>query len=176
MTSADATPPPEDLSTPKPDGQAMRDAILRKLTYDLGKSRAGALDRAWFMAAALAVRDRVVEPWLNDMRSAYNTGQKQVYYLSLEFLIGRLLRDNISNFGLMSEVRAALVSLDVDALKVEACEPDAALGNGGLGRLAACFMDSLASLSIPAFGYGIRYDHGLFRQVIRAGRRVGTRW
>eukprot|EP01031_Cornospumella_fuschlensis_P018053 gene18053-22099_t len=86
--------PTDDISTPRPDGQAMRDAILRKLTYDLGKSRSGALDRDWFMATALAVRDRVVEPWLNDMRSTYNTGQKQVYYLSLEFLIGRLLRDN----------------------------------------------------------------------------------
>jgi glycogen phosphorylase len=161
--------PTDDISTPRPDGQAMRDAILRKLTYDLGKSRSGALDRDWFMATALAVRDRVVEPWLNDMRSTYNTGQKQVYYLSLEFLIGRLLRDNVSNFGLMAEVKAALASLDVDAAKVTAVEPDAALGNGGLGRLAACFMDSLASLSIPAFGYGIRYDHGLFRQVIRQG-------
>ena len=173
VNTTDAPSPPplasEDIITPKPGGQEMRDSILRKLTYDLGKSRAGALERDWFMATALAVRDRVVEPWLNDMRSAYNTGQKQVYYLSLEFLIGRLLRDNISNFGLVAEVRAALVSLDVDAAAVFASEPDAALGNGGLGRLAACFMDSLASLSIPAFGYGIRYDHGLFRQVIRAG-------
>ena len=103
------------------DGTAMRDAILRKLTYDLGKSRGAALDRDWFMATALAVRDRVVDPWLSDMRSAYHTGQKQVYYLSLEFLIGRLLRDNISNFGLMEEVKAALASLDVDAHKVAAC-------------------------------------------------------
>nr|WP_242530800.1 glycogen/starch/alpha-glucan phosphorylase [Roseococcus thiosulfatophilus] len=147
----------------------MRDAILRKLTYDIGKSRAGALDRDWFMATALAVRDHVVQPWLNDMRAAYDTGEKQVYYLSLEFLIGRLLRENMSNFGLMADVRAALVSLDVSPALVEACEPDAALGNGGLGRLAACFMESLASLSIPAFGYGIRYDHGLFKQAIRDG-------
>jgi starch phosphorylase len=163
---------PPDYALPSP-GQAsaegMRDAIIRKLTFDIGKSRAGALDRDWFMATALAVRDRVVEPWLKDMRSAYDSGEKQVYYLSLEFLIGRLLRENISNFGLMAEVRAALVSLDVSPALVEACEPDAALGNGGLGRLAACFMESLASLSIPAFGYGIRYDHGLFRQVIRDG-------
>nr|WP_242534980.1 glycogen/starch/alpha-glucan phosphorylase [Roseococcus suduntuyensis] len=147
----------------------MRDAILRKLTFDIGKSRAGALERDWFMATALAVRDHVVQPWLNDMRAAYDTGEKQVYYLSLEFLIGRLLRENMSNFGLMADVRAALVSLDVSPALIEACEPDAALGNGGLGRLAACFMESLASLSIPAFGYGIRYDHGLFKQAIRDG-------
>jgi starch phosphorylase len=147
----------------------MRDAILRKLTFDIGKSRAGALDRDWFMATALAVRDHVVQPWLNDMRGAYDSGEKQVYYLSLEFLIGRLLRENMSNFGLMADVRAALVSLDVSPALIEASEPDAALGNGGLGRLAACFMESLASLSIPAFGYGIRYDHGLFKQAIRDG-------
>lgn len=147
----------------------MRDAILHKLTYDIGKSRAGALDRDWFMATALAVRDHVVGPWLNDMRSAYDSGEKQVYYLSLEFLIGRLLRENMSNFGLLPDVRAALVSLDVSPSLIENSEPDAALGNGGLGRLAACFMESLASLSIPAFGYGIRYDHGLFKQAIRDG-------
>ena len=152
-----------------PAGEILRDTILRKLTYDLGKSRAGALDRDWFIATALAVRDRMVEPWLKDMRATYEEGQKQVYYLSLEFLIGRLLRENISNFQLMAEVREALASLDVDAQRVFASEPDAALGNGGLGRLAACFMESLASLKIPAFGYGIRYDHGLFRQVIRQG-------
>ncbi|WP_027284133.1 glycogen/starch/alpha-glucan family phosphorylase [Rubritepida flocculans] len=164
------TPPDSVAAAPaQTGGEAMRDAILRKLTFDIGKSRAGALDRDWFMATALAVRDRVIEQWLKDMRSAYDTGRKQVYYLSLEFLIGRLLRENMSNFGLMAEVRAALVSLDVNPALVEACEPDAALGNGGLGRLAACFMESLASLGIPAFGYGIRYDHGLFRQVIRDG-------
>jgi starch phosphorylase len=150
-------------------GETMRDTILRKLTYDLGKSRAGALDRDWFIATALAVRDRVVQPWLKDMRATYEEGQKQVYYLSLEFLIGRLLRENISNFELTAEVKEALASLEVDPQKVFASEPDAALGNGGLGRLAACFMESLASLQIPAFGYGIRYDHGLFRQVIRQG-------
>ncbi|TCI00545.1 glycogen/starch/alpha-glucan phosphorylase [Roseococcus sp. SYP-B2431] len=154
---------------PPPSGETLRDTILRKLTYDLGKSRAGALDRDWFIATALAVRDQVVEPWLKDMRGTYEQGQKQVYYLSLEFLIGRLLRENISNFGLTAQVKEALASLEVDPQKVFASEPDAALGNGGLGRLAACFMESLASLQIPAFGYGIRYDHGLFRQVIRQG-------
>ena len=156
------------METP-PSGDAMRDAILRNLMFDLGKSRAGALPRDWFMATALAVRDRLVQPWLSDLRSAYDTGEKQVYYLSLEFLIGRLLRENISNLRMMPEVKAALASLDLDPEAVFACEPDAALGNGGLGRLAACFMESLASLNIPAFGYGIRYDHGLFKQGIREG-------
>ena len=151
------------------DAASLREAILRKLTFDLGKSRAGARDRDWFMAAALAVRDRIVQPWLDGMRSSYDERAKQVYYLSLEFLIGRLLRDNVSNLGLLDTLREALAGLDVDIDQVREAEPDAALGNGGLGRLAACFMESLASLGIPAFGYGIRYDHGLFRQVIREG-------
>lgn len=162
----DLTPPKTDTSTA---GAALREAILHKLTYDLGKSRLGARDRDWFIATALAVRDRIVERWLDLTRATYQSGAKQVYYLSLEFLIGRLLRDNVSNLGLASELRDALAPLGVDAEKLRIAEPDAALGNGGLGRLAACFMESMATLSIPAFGYGIRYDHGLFRQIIRDG-------
>ncbi|WP_368413933.1 glycogen/starch/alpha-glucan phosphorylase [Falsiroseomonas sp.] len=148
---------------------ALRETILRKLTYDLGKSRLGARDRDWFMATALAVRDSVVDRWIDPARGGYEVGTKQVYYLSLEFLVGRLLRDNVSNLGLGDTLRDALVPLGVDAERMRASEPDAALGNGGLGRLAACFMESMASLAIPAFGYGIRYDHGLFRQIIRDG-------
>ncbi len=156
---------PDDLT----DVDALRGAILRKLTYTLGKSQAAARDRDWFMATALAVRDRIIDRWLPATRAAYETGAKQVYYLSLEFLIGRLLRDNVSNLGLTDQVREALAGLGVDAEAVRVAEPDAALGNGGLGRLAACFMESLATLGIPAFGYGIRYDHGLFRQIIADG-------
>ncbi|MFL1460976.1 glycogen/starch/alpha-glucan phosphorylase [Roseococcus sp. DSY-14] len=152
-----------------PQAAALREAIQRKLTFDIGKSMAGAQERDWFMATALAIRDRVVEPWLDDIRATALPGSKQVYYLSLEFLVGRLLRENMSNLGLLEEARAALAALGVDPVRVLGSEPDAALGNGGLGRLAACFMESLASLGIPAFGYGIRYDHGLFRQIIRDG-------
>ena len=162
---------PTGAATAQPtgDGAALRAAILQKLTYDLGKSRLGARDRDWFIATALAVRDRIVDKWIDLTRATYQTGAKQVYYLSLEFLIGRLLRDNVSNLGLAGELRAALEPLGVDFDKLRIAEPDAALGNGGLGRLAACFMESLATLGIPAFGYGIRYDHGLFRQIIRDG-------
>jgi starch phosphorylase len=151
------------------DAEVLRDTILRKLTYDLGKSRTAARDRDWFMATALAVRDRIVDRWLAELRATYETGAKQVYYLSLEFLVGRLLRDCVSNLRLDPVVQEALASLGVDFEQVRQAEPDAALGNGGLGRLAACFMESLASLSIPAFGYGIRYEHGLFRQLVRDG-------
>ncbi|WP_137177264.1 glycogen/starch/alpha-glucan phosphorylase [Roseomonas sp. AR75] len=165
----DTNPPaamPDDTTT---TAASLREAILHKLTYDLGKSRLGARDRDWFMATALAVRDRIVDRWIDMTRASYQSGAKQVYYLSLEFLIGRLLRDNVSNLRLTEELTEALQSLGIAFDVVRAAEHDAALGNGGLGRLAACFMESMASLSIPAFGYGIRYDHGLFRQIVRDG-------
>jgi starch phosphorylase len=151
------------------DAAVLRETILRKLTYDLGKSRLGARDRDWFIAAALAVREQIVDRWIDLTRATYQAGSKQVYYLSLEFLIGRLLRDNVSNLGLMETLRDALEGLGVEFEALRAAEPDAALGIGGLGRLAACFMESMATLAIPAFGYGIRYDHGLFRQIVRDG-------
>ncbi len=160
---------PRFPARPDSDPTSMAGAILCKLVFEMGKSQQGAQRRDWFMATALAVRDQIVLPWLQGTRSAYSQGQKQVYYLSLEFLIGRLLRDSISNMLLMPEVREALEKLGVDFDDVRLAEPDAALGNGGLGRLAACFMESMSSLGISAFGYGIRYDHGLFRQQIHQG-------
>ncbi|MDQ2802728.1 MAG: glycogen/starch/alpha-glucan phosphorylase, partial [Pseudomonadota bacterium] len=122
-----------------------------------------------FMATALAIRDVVVERWFASTRYTNETGAKRVYYLSLEFLIGRLLFDTIGNLGLTETVREALRESGVDLDRIGGEEPDAALGNGGLGRLAACFMESMATLGVPAFGYGIRYEHGLFRQVIVNG-------
>ncbi|MCS6891686.1 MAG: glycogen/starch/alpha-glucan phosphorylase [Rhodovarius sp.] len=154
---------------PPADAQSLAEAILRKLAFDLGKSRQAAQPRDWFMATALAVRDQMIERWLSGTRSAYQAQRKVVYYLSLEFLIGRLLRDVADNLRLLPEVQQALARLGVAFEEVRLSEPDAALGNGGLGRLAACFLESMASLGIPAFGYGIRYDHGLFRQQIRDG-------
>ena len=147
----------------------LRDRIVSKLTYEVGKRPELAGPRDWFVATALAVRDSVVNCWLESSRRNTEAGGKRVYYLSLEFLIGRLLFDTIGNLGIDREVREALSSLGVDAAAIAEQEPDAALGNGGLGRLAACFMESMASLRIPAFGYGIRYEHGLFRQEMVAG-------
>jgi starch phosphorylase len=128
-----------------------------------------ATQRDWFVATTLATRDRIVDSWMGSTRETYATGRKRVYYLSLEFLIGRLLFDSLNNLGLVDEMRAALASLDVDLDTLRAVEPDAALGNGGLGRLAACFMESMATLHVAAYGYGIRYNHGLFRQAIKDG-------
>jgi len=163
---------PDLQATPAGDASAaerMRSKIVGKLAYQVGKSPISASDRDWFVATALAVRDSVLDCWFDTTKRTYASGAKRVYYLSLEFLIGRLLFDAIGNLGLLDEVRAALAAEGVDLDRLREQEPDAALGNGGLGRLAACFIESMATLGIPAYGYGIRYEHGLFRQVIDDG-------
>ncbi len=147
----------------------LKSEVQRRLTYTIGKDNAAASPRDWFVAAALAARDRLVEAWLASTRRNYAQDRRRVYYLSLEFLVGRLLVDTLTNLGLTDAMRDALAELGVDLDALREVEPDAALGNGGLGRLAACFMDSMATLDIAAMGYGIRYDHGLFRQTIKDG-------
>jgi len=154
------------------DPETIRAEILEKLAYSIGKDPAVAKRHDWLNATILALRDRIIDRWMESTKRAYQTNAKRVYYLSLEFLIGRLLRDAMSNLHLTSAFTEALAGLNVDIDLVEALEPDAALGNGGLGRLAACFMESMASLDIPAYGYGIRYNHGLFRQKITDGWQV----
>jgi starch phosphorylase len=146
--------------------------IIRHLRYDLGKDEGHASLYDWRMAMSLAIRDRLIDTWFDSTRDTYAQKGKRVYYLSMEFLIGRLTEDMISNVGLEDTARAALAKLGLDFDEVVQDEPDAALGNGGLGRLAACFMDSLATLGIPAYGYGIRYEHGLFEQDFVEGHQV----
>lgn len=163
-----AVPPP---LPPIRSAQDWRDAIVAKLIYGVGKNVFTASERDWFVALAFALRDRVVERWIASTNAIYERGHKRVYYLSLEFLIGRLLFDTLTNLGMVDITRAALADLGVDLDRVRETEPDAALGNGGLGRLAACFMESMATLAIPGYGYGIRYDNGLFRQAIHEGRQ-----
>ncbi len=176
MTESTAARPDETHENPETEpatGEAtvarLREAVLEKLTYSVGKDRNAASERDWFIAVALATRDRLVDNWMTTVRANYRDSRRRVYYLSLEFLIGRLLVDSLTNLGLVEPMRAALAGLDVDLDKLRDIEPDAALGNGGLGRLAACFMESMATLSIAAHGYGIRYDHGLFRQTVADG-------
>jgi glycogen phosphorylase len=152
----------------EPSVAEVRRRLLASLRYSVGKDPQRASDRDWFVATALFVRNRMVERWLPSSETGHQAG-KHVYYLSLEFLIGRLLLDSLNNLGLTDSTRAALADLGIDLGAVQDTEPDAPLGNGGLGRLAACFMESMATLAIPAYGYGIRYNHGLFRQVIADG-------
>ncbi|GGW22265.1 alpha-1,4 glucan phosphorylase [Gemmobacter lanyuensis] len=156
-----------DLTAPQ-----LKADILRHLTYTLGKDAPHASRYDWRMALSFAIRDRIVEPWFASTRKTWETGHKRVYYLSMEFLIGRLLEDATINLGLRDLAEAAMGDLGQDFRAIVEDEPDAALGNGGLGRLAACFMESMATVGCPAYGYGIRYEHGLFRQRFEQGRQV----
>ena len=150
----------------------MKEAIGRHLSYSIGKTPAAATLHDWRMAVSLVVRDRMVDAWFASTRRTYDAEAKRVYYLSMEFLVGRLLEDGIVNLRLEEQVADALTKLGLDYDEVIADEPDAALGNGGLGRLAACYLESMSTLGCPAYGYGIRYEHGLFRQQIVEGRQV----
>ncbi len=144
--------------------QELRQAILTHLEFSQGKDLAHASLFDMRMALTLAIRDKVIEPWFRATRATYAAQSKRVYYLSMEFLIGRLLEDAVMNLGLTELANEAVAGLGFDFRSVVDDEPDAALGNGGLGRLAACFLDSMSTLGCPAYGYGIRYEHGLFRQ------------
>ena len=146
--------------------------VLRHLTYTLGKDMPNASRYDWRMALSFAIRDRVVEPWFASTRRTWAEDRKRVYYLSMEFLIGRLLEDATVNLGLREMAQKVMSDLGQDFHAIVEDEPDAALGNGGLGRLAACFMESMATLGCPAYGYGIRYEHGLFKQRFEGGRQV----
>ena len=146
--------------------------ITERLKYHIAKDPSVAQPHDWLTATILVLRDRVIEAWIDSTKRTYAAGGKRVYYLSMEFLIGRLLRDAVTNLRVAEVVREALARLDVDLDLIAELEPDAALGNGGLGRLAACFMESMASVDVPAYGYGIRYQHGLFEQRIEDGWQV----
>jgi starch phosphorylase len=158
------------VSNPHPTNLASE--ILTALRYRLGKDASVATQYDWLAASISIVRDRIIDYWIEATKEAYDEEAKRVYYFSAEFLIGRLMRDAFSNLGLLESMRKALAGLGVDMDVIAALEPDAALGNGGLGRLAACFMESMASVDVPAHGYGIRYANGMFRQEISDGWQV----
>ena len=145
------------------------DSVMRHLLYSVGKDISHAVNRDWCNALALAVRDRMVEGWIDTTRQIYKNKQKRVYYLSMEFMIGRMLEDSLTNLGLIDDARALIRDQGLDFQDVLHAEQDAALGNGGLGRLAACFMDSMSTTGVAGMGYGIRYQHGIFRQTIEDG-------
>ena len=152
--------------------ETLRAEVLRHLTYTLGKDAPNASIYDWRMALSYAIRDRIVEPWFAATRRTWAEDRKRVYYLSMEFLIGRILEDATVNLGLRDQAQEVMASLGQDFSAIVEDEPDAALGNGGLGRLAACFMESMATVGCPAYGYGIRYEHGLFRQRFQNGQQI----
>ncbi len=154
------------------DTDSLRDSIVQHLTYSLTKTKDTATDRDWYKSLVLTVRDRLVERFMVSTRSYYENDVKRVYYLSLEFLIGRSLTASILSLGIDKQVREALSQLGLEYEELYGLEDEAALGNGGLGRLAACLLDSLASLGLPGYGYGIRYEYGMFNQRIEGGVQV----
>jgi starch phosphorylase len=169
MPATAAVPANDAIAPQTTPANPLARAILDTLVHRIGKDARAARPHDWLAATIFTVRDEVIEKWMDSTRAAHAAGAKRVYYLSLEFLIGRLLRDALANLGRTGEMKDALASLGVDLAEIEEIEPDAALGNGGLGRLAACFMESLATLDLPAYGYGIRYVNGMFRQRIKDG-------
>ncbi len=150
----------------------LKASFSASLQYGLAKDRFTATSHDNFMALGMSLRDRLVERWIQTQQHYHEKNLKRVYYLSLEFLIGRLLGNYILNLGLWDQSQKALEEFGLDLEKVREEEVDAGLGNGGLGRLAACFLDSMATLGIPAHGYGIRYDYGIFNQKISNGYQV----
>ncbi len=161
-----------EFDAPGRDLESLKRSIANKLMFVVGKDPEAARPEDWLHAAAYAVRDQLVERWMTTTRAQYAQDAKRVYYLSMEFLIGRTFSNAMLAVGLRERVKQALADFGVDIDAVTELEPDAALGNGGLGRLAACFLDSMATLNIPGFGYGIRYDYGMFKQTIVDGRQV----
>jgi starch phosphorylase len=156
------------------DVPSLKESMVHNLEFALAKDEYSATARDLFNSLALTVRDRLIERWIETQQSYYKRKSKRVYYLSLEFLIGRTLGNAVINLGLEQNVERAMKELGYELEDLEQREHDAGLGNGGLGRLAACFLDSMATLALPAYGYGIRYEYGIFFQRIREGAQVET--
>ncbi len=154
------------------DRSSIERSFASHIEYTLAKDEYSATQRDFYRAIALSVRDRLADRWNKTQQQAFRSADRRVYYLSLEFLIGRVFDDAMLSLGITGEARAALADLGLDVAELAKLEDDAGLGNGGLGRLAACFLDSMATLGIPAVGYGIRYEYGMFRQAIVNGEQV----
>jgi len=149
------------------DSGSIQLSFANHLEYSLSKDQYTATMRDLYHSLALATRDRLIERWIRTQQMYYSRDVKRVYYLSAEYLMGRALINNLINLKMYDETRKAMDEVHIDLETLSEEEPDMGLGNGGLGRLAACFLDSMATLEIPAYGYGIRYEFGIFEQVIR---------
>ncbi len=152
--------------------EAIKLSFQNHLKYTLAKDRYSATDHDRYWALAMAVRDRLIEKWIQTSQTYHRQNVKSVYYLSMEYLIGRAMGNNTINMRLDQNVARAMADLNLNWDVLRDVERDAGLGNGGLGRLAACFLDSMATLELPGYGYGVRYDYGIFRQSVRNGYQV----
>lgn len=165
-------PDSPQYNSPMMDVDSIRNSLSAHMTFSISKFPFSATTRDWYESAAFAIRDRLVERWMETMQAYYREDSKRIYYLSLEFLVGRTFSNAMLNLDIHEECKAALYELGQDIETISDIEFDAALGNGGLGRLAACFLDSMASLNLPCYGYGIRYEYGMFHQAIEDGMQV----
>ena len=154
------------------DAKSLAEDTRKHIVSTLGRDYDRADNFTKYQALAHVLKDRLIHNWIKTQRSYYDREAKRVYYLSLEFLMGRSLKNNIFNLQLEDRVPEAMKELGTDLKELERMEPDAGLGNGGLGRLAACYLDSMAAKGIPGFGYGIRYEYGIFNQSIKDGYQV----
>ena len=159
-------------STMKFDKELFKRSVLYNIKTLYRKTLEEATPQQVFQAVCYSVKDQIIDHWMETQKEYDKEDPKMVYYLSMEFLMGRALGNNLINLQAYKAVKEALDELGLDLNVVEDMEPDAALGNGGLGRLAACFLDSLATLGYPAYGCGIRYRYGMFKQEIRDGYQV----
>ncbi|MBQ7455802.1 MAG: glycogen/starch/alpha-glucan phosphorylase, partial [Clostridia bacterium] len=154
------------------DKKVIKESIIGKLQRYSGRTLEDATDQQIYHAVATTIRDQIMQKWVTAREQDKTYMGKRLYYLSVEFLTGRSLHCNAVNLCAMETVREALLELGINWRHIIREEPEPGLGNGGLGRLAACFMDSLASLNMPAMGCTIRYEYGLFRQRIVDGQQV----
>jgi len=171
-TKAKATPKKSINTVITSEQTPVVQALQNHLVFSSGKTSNTATRRDWYAATAHTVRDHVMERWVKTRDENRARDPKRVYYLSLEFLIGRMLSNAALNLGIDSKVSEGLTELGHNLENVVEMETDAALGNGGLGRLAACFLDSMATMNIPGTGHGIRYEYGMFRQSIEKGQQI----
>src|SRR5262245_33829798 len=173
VAAATATPRQALTGTLGMDADALKHSVLQHLEYTLAELPRH-VDSEWepYLALALAVRDRLIQRWIRTQDAYYEQDPKRIYYLSLEYLMGRTLGNSLIALGLRDSCAKALAELGYHLEDLREAEWDAGLGNGGLGRLAACFLDSLATLGYPCYGYGLRYDYGIFHQRIVDGAQV----
>ncbi|MBL8152479.1 MAG: glycogen/starch/alpha-glucan phosphorylase, partial [Blastocatellia bacterium] len=157
------------------DSESLKRSFIDHLEFTLGESLKH-VDNNWdlYLSLAYTIRDRLMDGWIHTQDSYYAEDAKLVYYMSLEFLMGRTLGNSLINLSLMQECQKAIEDLGYSLEELREAEWDAGLGNGGLGRLAACFLDSMATLGFPGYGYGIRYEYGIFHQRIVEGVQIET--
>lgn len=163
---------PESEFYAKVDAETLKKSMLWHLERSIARSVHDASEKDWWFATAYALRDLLMGRFIETMKLQHDNDPKRVYYLSLEYLVGRLTRDTLTNLGVKDALKDAMADLGISYDNIIASEVDMGLGNGGLGRLAACFLDSLATLDLPAVGYGIKYEFGLFRQSFEDGKQV----